>query len=280
MSSNVDNNHPVEEDWSSFMSESMTGFAQHETQTVRVSSSQTQTILSVGQLSPLDMMNLSHGHHDATGHRIWLGAYFFMEALDKDELLGKSLFRSKRVLELGSGSGVSGLTVLSDSLSAPTSIVFTDSDPASLELCRRNCQQNLPSDDGRYSISLLEWGNSLHGNDANNNKFDTVFATDVLYDTSSLKPLLCTVRASLKPGGFFLMAHVPRASLPGEAMVGAAEKLESFITTETRSYSLELDRIIRPRDLCNDAYEESLNSISLQEMQDAGAAILVFQARR
>lgn len=262
--------HVVEEDWSSVMSETTTGFAQHETLNVRLSPSRTLTISCVSALSPLDMMNLSHGDHDATGHRIWMGAYFFIEAIARHEDL-KGLFRAKRVLELGCGSGVSGLALLNGSIVAPTSVLFTDSDPAALELCWKNCQRNLPPHDKRYSITSLEWGDSL------NLTFDTVLATDVLYDISSLQPMLSTVSGTLKPRGYLVLAHVPRASLPGEAMVCTAEKLEAYITKEAREHSLELRTNIRPRDLCSNIHNTALNGISFKEMEEAGAAILVFE---
>lgn len=268
MSNNEEDNAvDTEEDWSSVC---MNGFAQHDTQVVNVAPSRSLTIASVAALSPLDMVHLSHGHHDATGHCIWLGAYFFFEALEKCDCV-QSLFRSKRVLELGCGSGISGLAVLTSDLgNSLTQVVLTDSDSAALGLCKRNCRQNLPPD-ARYLITPLEWGKSL------NDKFETVLATDVLYDISSLCSLLYTVQASLKVGGYLVLAHVPRASLPGEAKIGSCEKLESFITRKARSYNLILNRTIRPSEMCKDMHEESLNSISFRDMQETGAAILLFQ---
>jgi methylase of polypeptide subunit release factors len=123
------------------------------------------------------MVNLSQGSHDATGHKVWMGAYMFVEAIAKDEFL-QSLFRMKCVLELGCGTGVAGLALLDESENAPASIVFTDSNPASLELCRQNCLRNLSANDKRYSVARLHWGSAI-GRDS---FFDTILATDVLYD--------------------------------------------------------------------------------------------------
>lgn len=266
--------HVVEEDWSTFVSET-TGFAQHETQLVRLSpssSSQTLSIASVPALSPLDMMNLSNGNHDATGHVVWLGAFFFIEALARIDYM-KGLFRGKSVLELGCGSGVSGLALLlTGQNNSPSSLLFTDSDPASLELCERNCKSNLLPDNDRYSIAKLTWGDDSHLECS----FDVVLATDVLYDISSLKLLLLTVDRVLTENGHFVLAHIPRASLPGEAKVGSVERLESFIIDQARKFKLELERIVRPRDVCGDIHYSALNDVSFREMEDAGAAILMF----
>lgn len=261
----------IEEDWSSIMSESTTGFSDHETQIIRVSPSRTLSIACVPALSPLDMMNLSHGTHDATGHVIWMGAYFFIEAIARHDYM-KDIFRSKRVLEIGCGSGVSGLALLKYATDEPTSILFTDSDPASLELCGNNCGRNLSSIDKRYSIAHLEWGDSLGVE-----KFDTVLATDVVYDISSLDPMLYTVSKVLSTNGCFVLAHVPRASLPGEARVGTAEDLECYILRQVHKYSLELKMVIRSRDICDIDNDTALNNISFREMEDGGCAILVFE---
>lgn len=259
----------VEEDWSSVMSSETTGFAQHETRNVQISPSRTLSIACVPSLSPLDMMNLSHGNHDATGHRIWMGAYLFIEAFARHEYL-KSLFRARSVLELGCGSAVSGLALLNASNDSALSMLFTDSDPAALELCKRNCSHNLRSNDRRYSIDTLLWGDSL------DSLHDTVLATDVLYDISSLNPMLQTVSCTLKLNGHFVMAHIPRASLPGEANVGTAEKLEAFMMQQAQKYGMELKTIIRPSDLYSDESDAALNEVSFQEMEEAGATVLVF----
>ena len=263
----MDNNETedvVEEDWSAVMSETTAGFAQHDTASVRVSLSQSLIISCVPSLSPLDMMNLSLGKHDATGHRIWLGAYFFVEVMVRNDHL-KNLFRCKQVLELGCGSGVSGLVVVSTC--DPESILLTDSDNAALDLCTRNCQRNLPANDKRYSIACLDWGDS---NASFDDCFDTVLATDVIYDISSLSPIMHTVWRALKQHGHFVMAHVPRASLPGEAKVGTEEQLECFVVTAACKCGLQLKMTVRPDSLWNEGDFAPLNNVSFQEMEEAG----------
>lgn len=195
----------------------------------------------------------------------------FIEAIARNDYI-KSLFRPEgtSVLELGCGSGVSGLAVLCDPSGSPSHIMFTDSDPAALELCRRNCRSNLPCDDKRTRIASLVWGKSLGC------PYDVVLATDILYDISSLEPMLLTIASTLKRSGYFVMSHVPRACLPGEEKVASAEKLELFIVDNAQKYNLELKRIVRLEDLCNSIHDKALNDVSFQQMKEAGAAILVF----
>ena len=263
--------HVVEEDWSIFDS---TGFAQHELLMIRVSRTHTLNIQCVLALSPLDMINLSQGDHDATGHKVWMGAYLFMEAIAKHEFV-RSLFRAKHVMELGCGTGVAGLALLVESQNAPLSIIFTDTDPAALELCQQNCLRNLSAHDKRYLVARLDWGNVIDG-DSN---FDTILATDVLYDVSFLSPMLKTASTSLRPNGHLVMAHVPRVCLPGKAKIGSTSEVEEYISTEANNHSLKLCKVIRPSDLCEVLEAETMNCMSFSEMEDAGAAILLFEKK-
>lgn len=256
------------------MSDSI-GFAQHELLIVRVSRTRTLHVHCVSDLSPLDMINLSQGNHDATGHKVWMGAYLFVEAIIAKHEFVQSLFRAKHVMELGCGTGVAGLALLLDeSGNAPLSIIFTDADPAALELCKQNCLRNLSADDKRYSVARLDWGNVID-NDSN---FDTVLATDVLYDVSSLSPILKTASTSLRPNGHLVMAHVPRVCLPGKVKIGTTAAVEDYIFTEANHHSLKLCKVVRPSDLCEVLLEgTTMNFMSFSEMEDVGAAILVFE---
>ncbi|KAL7557869.1 hypothetical protein ACA910_010920 [Epithemia clementina (nom. ined.)] len=86
----------------------------------------------VRSLTPLDMMNLSHGIHDATGNCVWTGAFLFLAALSSSLLLSSSsssttttmtmsttttsilqpYIQNRTILELGSGTGLAGLSCL------------------------------------------------------------------------------------------------------------------------------------------------------------------------
>ena len=203
----------------------------------------------VEELTPLDMMQLSSGVHDATGNCVWTGAYLFLAALSSFEFYN-AYIHGKSIFELGSGTGLAGLacllrpstwtteaTAINRALSCDdgpeaissdrdalnrrtaatmkTRVCFTDSDPAALDLCQRNCHHNQISED-QYQISQHMWGSSsspssflesLCSSKENTTKsslswscFDTVIAADILYDIAMLGPIFQSARHALLAG--------------------------------------------------------------------------------
>jgi predicted nicotinamide N-methyase len=238
----------------------------------------------VEDLTPLDMMNLGSGIHDATGNCAWMGGFLFLDGLHALQ----EYFAGKRVVELGSGTGVGGIGLLRSDCAVPSHVVLTDADPNALDLCRRNCQHNeLLS----YKVAKLTWGEALPPglfemeNDSTPGYFDTVCATDVLYDIGFLSPLFqtavdCLGRASGRRT--FVLSHVPRACYSSEHP--AVDNLESHIVERAKEFGFVLEKLLRPSDLSRQADdndvkkpEDALNgSVTLEEMEQAGAAILVF----
>jgi len=226
------------------------------------------TIACVSTLSPLDMMNLSDGSHDATGHRVWMGVQFFVEALRSGSMQLLTAFQNNSILELGCGTGLGSIVLLLHEHLGCRKVLLTDNDTAVLDLCLKNCQHNLDPSDTRWSIAKLDWGkesNILCG------KVDTILAADVLYDIVALDAILMSVCQYLSPNGHFVLSHVPRASLPGHGKVATSEQLEDYIVGHAMSLGLALKQLIRPSDLT------CIRNKAIQEMQEAGAAILLFQ---
>eukprot|EP00978_Attheya_sp_CCMP212_P043862 scaffold293443_cov60-Attheya_sp.AAC.1 len=304
----------------------------------------------VAELSPLDMVDMYHGRTDPTGYcASWMGAHLFLEAFCVSEESSAPasaslswLFRQRRVLELGCGTGISGIALLSSSFTRPSHVTFTDADPAALDLCRTNCQLQPWSTsqsssqstvdrteksndvsavdhngtDSSFAICPLQWGTALgkniqqqksdeleenddmDGSKTNNNHdwllqsatYETVLATDVLYDIEALKPLLQTASDLLVPEtGHFVLSHVPRASISSSSgddndddVVSSREVLEAAICSEAARHDLQWlpHCTIRPQQLMKlHGRTESVVSQnhSLKDMEEAGAAILVFQ---
>ena len=168
-------------------------------------------------------------------------------------------------------------------------MTFTDSDRSVLELCERNCRENV-ADASLYSVAQLEWGADLAGgtdeNAVRSGAYDTVFATDCLYNIQSLPPLLQTASALLRTGGYFIISHVPRASVETDdgfsSVVASAQILERSIVKKARRYSLEVYpglSSIRPEDLRplwgGRAIDE--DGASFDHMAGIGAAVLIFR---
>lgn len=185
----------------------------------------------------------------------------------------KRIDEKAHILELGCGTGASGLAILK-TWPKTIKLDFTDSDHGALALCKRNAILNLGEIPSRVRIFRLDWGNQNHCNGDNNlPEYETVIATDVLYDLSALKPLMETAAITLKSGGVFILSHVPRAAVPGK-LVGHASELESIICDEAATHHMRLIETTRPHDLLK-YHEDRLQE--LKDMEEAGAAILTFQ---
>jgi hypothetical protein len=152
-----------EDDWSSFMCpEGGTAFGRHDMSIVKLSDASIIrsngrvgrhqiSIQCVSALSPLDMIDMYHGSQDATGNRVWTGSLLFLEAFARtlpmpkvepesaamQAKLGRlraQAFGNKTVVELGCGTGISGISILAADEGSPASVTFTDSDCPALGL--------------------------------------------------------------------------------------------------------------------------------------------------
>lgn len=261
-------------------------------------------ILSVPCLTPLDMVGLSHGCYDATGNRIWTGAIFFVEAFgrcyDTEDYsilnsrilnLRKTLFQNKLLVELGCGTGLSSISLLKQPISTsllPRFVLFTDGDESSLDLCKRNCDLNFGKNTtlncNSYGFSVLKWGSKVCA--SLEEAYDTVIATDVLYDLGALDPLFRSAYELLKPGSYFILSHIPRthvedcAKLADGTSLSSNDTLERMIHEQAKDVGFRINAcngtsyhtIIRPNDLAT--YE---SSSTMSEYEQVGASIMIFQ---
>lgn len=249
------NEEVFEEDWSHIMTSELSGgFAQHEVKAFRLSDNSEIQIACAPSLTPLDMIDLSWGTHDATGHCVWTGARFLIQILTP---ILQSYFTNKKILELGSGTGLAGIAIAT--LFSLEELLLTDSSTSALELCRHNCSINNVLN---ANVQALTWGASI-----SSTMFDTVFAADVLYDIQAWEPLLRTAYLSLRESGIFILSHVPRAALPEDSLY---DSLESYLTSVAGQHHFSLIRTLRPHDFITtvDAWKE---------MEQGGTAVFVFQ---
>ena len=342
----------------------------------------TMTIHCVESLTPLDMINLSNGHHDSTGHRIWMGALFFIECFvcplelglptnsnyhnDEKEkmvqLLSEwriKLFHKKDVLELGAGTGASGISIMiagayansyhgesekegrrsaNTIIAQPNCMIFTDSDTDVIKLCKENIirnvtpiyqEHNLNADvhvkeenrvhklplvkQTKYSVNRLEWGNdeNIFTQTTNNSddkdiandegtsiiikrhSQDSVIATDVIYDTMSVRPLFQTAASVIKLGGYFVLSHIPRACIECKTETDCSpsssfsirDQIEALILNEAENFGFRNvdwkkgnDYCIRPNDLLKVRKNMVTSDVlDFHEMQSVGAGIFIFQ---
>ena len=67
--------------------------------------------------------------------------------------------------------------------------------------------------------------------------FDRIIATDVVYDLGAIKPLIETSSLYLKKDGYFVLSHIPRASI--DCKLGSSsirDEIESFIVQEANRH--------------------------------------------
>lgn len=249
------------------------------------------TIRCLPELTPLDMMDMASGVADPTGSCVWLGAFLFMEMFSRKlqepasdvqrywSHLRSTLFPPEcHAIELGAGTGMSGLSLMISSLHerkcsvggrktasnndtrtlacvGPSLMVLTDVNGDALEFCRINCDANI-SNNRRECVHVrkLEWskGSAFKvfspREEPLPSSYDVVFATDVLYDLQSLAPLVVTASELLKDGGHFILSHVPRAAIDPDCYPSVAgnswQQLESIIIDEASRVRLSLAKFI------------------------------------
>ena len=272
--------------------------------------------------------------YDGTGHLVWLASIAFVYLLSMKDSMLLSYFKDKRVCELGCGTGTAGVAALK--LGLPSCYLFTDNDEDTLRLCRINCELNMGDDwkekqryDGeqnkcKYAFQLFSWGdksqmpssqsktttNAMEETPANtSDSFDTVLATDCVYDIKMIPPLIQSAVSLLSDGGAFILSHVPRFCLPrrddlesnydkvNETGISSGDlhlNLEYHIVQQVEKSGFRLSETIRPFQVLNGVAEsqskptnheprnvnsanEEILSVSVDELRDAHAVLFVFK---
>ncbi|KAL2517943.1 S-adenosyl-L-methionine-dependent methyltransferase superfamily protein [Abeliophyllum distichum] len=113
-------------------------------------------------------------------------------------LLHVDMFRSKRVIELGSGYGLAGLVIAT--VTDPLEVVISDGNPQVVDYIQRNIDANSVSFCGTNVTSMmLHWDHyevpSISGT------FDIVIASDCTFFKEFHKGLVQTIRCLLKEEG-------------------------------------------------------------------------------
>lgn len=101
-----------------------------------------------------------------------------------------------RVLELGSGCGMVGLTVAQ--MDGCARVVMTDHDPGTIKLIEEGVVRNGGRLRAECKAALLEWGDAGAAVALAKDGFHLVIASDVIYSIDVVRPLMATVAAVLK----------------------------------------------------------------------------------
>jgi len=208
------------------------------------------------------------------------------------------------VAELGCGTGAAGIALLKllhlkssplslkSSSMEPREFHFWDNDPEALDLCQQNCENSINSIEAKYQLDpgwKLDSEISTKGEDVISKSFDTIFATDVLYDLKIIRPFLETASRMLASNSstttinalgnettqnekdkeaekYLILSHIPRWYLPRDGTSSSskpagdqARRLETHIVHEASECKFSLRHTVRPREILSQ-YQMLVNS--------------------
>jgi len=124
--------------------------------------------------------------NDSTGRKIWDAGHAFSRLLtnNSDSLCGK------QVLELGSGTGIVGLTAAAEG----AMVCLTDGAKSLLPMLKANVEEN--DLQHRARVRCLQWGNEEEiAAVASEGPFDMIIGSDLLYSPESFPELVDTLAA-------------------------------------------------------------------------------------
>lgn len=142
----------------------------------------------------------------STGSSVWGGGVVLARYM---EGLGASFFEGKRVVELGTGSGLGAITAAK--LGA-VSVLATDRDAAVLALTEANAAKNLGARQSTVATATLDWGQASGAVDGTH--WDLVIGADLTYN---------------RDGWPFLFRQLQRLRTP--AILSASERRPNELTS-------------------------------------------------
>ena len=158
----------------------------------------------VGDHAPLYMNESSDD--ESIGSGIWLSSLVLSSWIAQN----REFFCNKRVLELGAGIGLCGLTVAC--VGHSRHITLTDNNISLFACLKNNIEQNSCNLQVIPSLQKYDW-NYLE-QIGNSCSYDIVIISDCLYHNTK-DILLDAILYNLKVGGVLAMANPPETSRPG-----------------------------------------------------------------
>jgi hypothetical protein len=237
---------------------------------------------------PIEYLTKLHGkEEEISGRRVWSGSLLlslFFCSNDSFLYLQRDRSNQSRLLELGSGTGILGMT-LSTLITSPSAICMTDGDAEAVHLIHQNLQHN-HIDRKKCDATFLLWGEakvsenpsefdqwckqkwpSLFANEVVT--FDAILAGDVLYKPKLIPQLFATVRRYLsRPHGVFFLCHIPRNNVYHSLVLDGAHRAGLKIQNQWRDIlSTAVDSTLLPEECMVDKDDEK-NAIIYQIVHD------------
>ncbi len=152
---------------------------------------------------------------------IWPSAISLSEYV----LENQNVFKGKKILELGCGLGLVGITVTA----IGGDVLFTDYDPHALRFTQTNFKRNFSRP---ASVQLLDWRNPGHSE-----SFDVILDADILYEKRWLGPVLNILDKKLAMHGIAYVAD-PDRTVAREiyTMIESKDWHRQFVLKRTKVY--------------------------------------------
>ena len=148
-----------------------------------------------------------------TGRTVWDGAVILSRYLEEE----RNRFAGKHFLELGAGTGLSGLSAAA--LGA-ASVTLTD-----LKYCLKSLEANMHASDlaSRCRVLELDW---LNPDLTDIGEIDVVIAADVVWLKKLVEPLVALLAKlkMLRPGVEFYLSHQTRSTETDDALFAELSK--------------------------------------------------------
>ena len=195
------------------------------------------------KLPPLELeqgpATLDEGAADplGTGSTVWRGGDVLARALAQDPSL-RALVEGKRVLELGSGTGVAGLACAALGARA---VRLTDL-PERLDLLRRNATRNRGHAFGvDVDVAPYAWGDKFGAMALAADGVDVVVGADVCYAQGMVPPLVASVLALMDHAEVCILACERHEPVAYAALKNAlAERLDASAVAAVASADVEI----------------------------------------
>eukprot|EP00403_Amphidinium_massartii_P013855 CAMPEP_0178410828 /NCGR_PEP_ID=MMETSP0689_2-20121128/21184_1 /TAXON_ID=160604 /ORGANISM="Amphidinium massartii, Strain CS-259" /LENGTH=228 /DNA_ID=CAMNT_0020032023 /DNA_START=158 /DNA_END=840 /DNA_ORIENTATION=+ len=164
---------------------------------------------------------------DRTGATIWPGGLDLARTV---AARNGELVKNRRVLELGCGTGVVGISA---ALAGAKSVTLTDANPELLRLADLNVRSNVPlAQQDSLQVERLRWGNAedMDKWGRQEDLFDVVLGSDVAYEPEALPALLSTIRRMLRQSSAEAVAVLqlsPVVTDEGRGIAGVVKAAES-----------------------------------------------------
>ena len=129
-----------------------------------------------------------------TGYSLWEASVALLASLTNSNSKYKEIFRNKRVLELGSGTGLGGLAIAS--LANPQSVLLSDVSQVHDAYTLPNILLN-PKSKTKLKTEVIHWNDLIIAADEYAHHFDTIVGCDLIYDPEICSLLFSAFKALL-----------------------------------------------------------------------------------